>query len=129
MKYAIDTSILVDHLRKYPPAVELINRVLTEDARLISSFVIRTEVLAGIRRGEEDATLRLLGLIEWIPVGERESDAAGALGRRHLPANSGIDTPDLLLAEVTQREGAELLTMNIKHFKTMFPGLEAPYSY
>ena len=49
--------------------------------------------------------------------------------QRHLPANSGIDTPDLLLAEVSQREGAELLTMSIKHFKTMFPGLEAPYSY
>ncbi len=129
MKYAIDTSILVDHLRRYRPAVELINRILAEDARLISSFVIRTEVLAGMRKGEEDATLRLLGLIEWDSVGERESDASGALGRRHLPANAGIDTPDLLLAEVTQRQGAELLTMNVKHFKEMFPGLEAPYSY
>lgn len=127
MKYAIDTSILVDHLRNYRPAVELMNRLLADDAQLVSSFVIRTEVLAGMRRGEENATLRLLGLIEWDPVGERESDAAGALGR-HLPANSGIDTADLVLAEVAQRQGAELLTLNVKHFKEMFAGLEAPYA-
>jgi predicted nucleic acid-binding protein len=75
-----------------------------------------------------NSTLRLLGLIEWDPVGERESDAAGALGRRHLPANSGIDTADLVLAEVAQRQGAELLTLKVKHFKEMFPGLEAPYA-
>ena len=127
MKYAVDTSILVDHLRNYQPAVELINRLLAEDAELVSSFVIRTEVLAGMRRGEESRTLRLLDLIEWDAVGERESDAAGAL-RRHLPANSGIDTPDLVLAEVAQRQGAELLTLHVKHFKEMFPGLEAPYA-
>ncbi len=128
MKYAVDTSVLVDHLRNYRPAVELIKRLLADDAQLVSSFLIRTEVLAGMRRGEEKQTLRLLDLIEWDPVGERESDAAGALGRRHLPANSGIDTPDLVLAEVAQRQGAELLTLNVKHFKEMFPGLEAPYA-
>lgn len=128
MKYAIDTSILVDHLRNYRPAVELMNRLLAEDAQLVSSFVIRTEVLAGMRRGEENATLRLLGLIEWDHLGERESDAAGALGRRYLPANSGIDTADLVLGGVAQRQGAELLTLNVKHFKEMFPGLEAPYA-
>ena len=81
-----------------------------------------------MRRGEEHRTLGLLELIEWDPLAERESDAAGALGRRHLPANSGIDTPDLILAEVAQRHGAEVLTSNVKHFKEMFPGLEAPYS-
>lgn len=129
MKYAVDTSILVDHLRQYPPAVELINRLLTDDAQLVSSFVIRTEVLAGMRRGEEGPTRKLLGLVEWDPVGERESDAAGALGRHHLPTTAGIDTPDLLLAEVAQRHGAHLLTLNVRHFKERFPGLKAPYSY
>jgi predicted nucleic acid-binding protein len=129
VKYAIDTSILVDHLRNYGPAVALLDRLLTEDAQLVSSHIIRTEVLAGMLRGEENRTLKLLGLIEWDLVGERESDAAGALGRRHLPANTGIDTPDLLLGEVAQRQGAELLTLNVKHFKAMFPGLDAPYSY
>ena len=56
-------------------------------------------------------------------------EAAGALGRRSLRANTGIDTPDLLLAEVAERQGAEVLTTNIKHFREMFPRIRAPYEY
>ena len=129
MKYAVDTSILIDLLREYGPAIQLFERLTDEDAQLISSYVVRTEVLAGMRRGEERATRELLDLIEWTPVGEAESETAGALGRKHLPTNVGIDTPDLLLAEVAERHGAELLTMNVKHFKEMFPGIRAPYAY
>ncbi len=129
MKYAIDASVLVDHLRNHAPAVDLIDRLITEDAQFVSSFVIRAEVLAGMRRGEEDRTMKLLGLVEWELVGEPESDAAGALGRRYVPANVGIDTPDLFLAEVANRHGAEVLTMNVKHFREMFPEIQAPYSY
>ncbi|TME67725.1 MAG: type II toxin-antitoxin system VapC family toxin [Chloroflexi bacterium] len=127
MKYAVDTSVLIDLLREHPPAVELFERLVEEEATLVSSYVIRTEVLSGMRRGEERDTRAMLDTIEWLPVGESESEAAGALGRRYLPANPGIDTPDLLLAEVAERQGAELLTTNIKHFRELLPGIRAPY--
>jgi hypothetical protein len=127
MKYAVDTSVLVDVLREYGPAVEFFERLIQEDAQLISSYVVRTEVLAGMRRGEGPTTRELLQLIEWLVVGEPESEAAGALGRRYLPAHAGIDTPDLLLAELAQRQGAEVATMNVKHFRDIFPGIRAPY--
>jgi len=129
MKYAVDTSVLIDLLREHPPAVELFERLVEEEATLVSSYVIRTEVLSGMRRGEERNTRAMLDTIEWLPVGEPESEAAGALGRRYLPSNPGIDTPDLLLAEVAERQGAELLTTNIKHFRELLPGLRAPYRY
>jgi len=124
MKYAVDTSVLIDLLREHPPAVELFERLVEEEATLVSSYVIRTEVLSGMRRGEERDTRAMLDTIEWLPVGESESEAAG---RRYLPANPGIDTPDLLLAEVAERQGAELLTTNIKHFRELLPGIRAPY--
>jgi predicted nucleic acid-binding protein len=129
MRYAVDTSVLVDLLRDYQPAIDLFTRLVDEEADLVSSYVIRTEVLGGMRRGEERGTRALLDMIEWLPVAEPESEAAGALGRRFLPANEGIDTPDLLLAEVAERQGAELLTTNVKHFREISPGLRAPYSY
>ena len=129
MKYAVDTSVLIDLLREHPPAVELFERLVEEDATFVSSYVMRTEVLSGMKRGEERATRAMLDTIEWLPVGEPESEAAGALGRRYLPSNPGIDTPDLLLAEVAERQGAELLTTNIKHFRELQPGIRAPYRY
>src|SRR4051812_18648122 len=104
MKYAVDASVIIDVLREYGPAVELFERLTGDDAEFVSSYVIRTEVLAGMRRGEERATRALLQLIEWTPVGEPESEAAAALGRRFVSANSGIDTADLFLAAVAERQ-------------------------
>ncbi len=129
MKYAVDTSVLVDYLRGYGPAVQLIEQLIRDDAELVSSYAVRAEVLAGMRHGEEATTERFLALVDWDVFGEAESEAVGALGRRYLPANVGIDTPDLMLAEVANRHGAELLTTNVKHFKELFPGLAAPYPY
>lgn len=128
MKYAVDSSILIDHLRNQPGAVELLRRLTSEDAQFVSSVIVRLEVLGGMRRGEERATHKLLELIEWKNISETECDAAAALARAFLPANAGIDSPDFLVAEVAQRYGVELLTMTVKHFP-MFPGLSAPYSY
>ncbi len=129
MKLVVDASVLIDHINGRVPAA----RTLIYDARdrgddLWSSCVVRTEVLAGMRSGEERRTHELLSVVNWAPVERAESDAAAALGRRHLPSNPGIDTPDLLLAELAQRLGAELVTMNVKHFP-MFPELKRPYSY
>jgi predicted nucleic acid-binding protein len=129
MKIALDTSVIIDHLNGFEPAVILIAELIEEDADLVSSMVVRTEVLAGMRANEEKRTRAFLSLIEWEPVTEDVSEAAGALGRKHLRASSGIDTPDLLLAELAQRLGVDVLTMNVKHFKPMFPALKAPYSY
>jgi predicted nucleic acid-binding protein len=129
MKLVVDASILIDHINGRVPAA----RAFIYDARdrgddLWSSYVVRTEVLAGMRPGEEQRTYELLSVLNWAPVDRAESEAAAALGRRHGRANPGIDTPDLLLAELAQRLGAELVTMNIKHFP-MFPELKRPYSY
>lgn len=129
MKYAVDASVIIDVLREYDPAVALFERLTNEDAELVSSYVIRTEVLAGMRRGEERATRALLALIEWAPVGEPESEAAAAFGRRALASNAAIDMADLFLAAVAERHGAEVLTMNVKHFRELVPDLRAPYSY
>jgi len=90
--------------------------------------MIRTEVLAGMREDEAQRTHQLLQAIRWAGVDLAESDAAGELGQRHNRTHPGIDTPDLLLAELAQRLGAELVTMNVKHFP-MFPELKRPYSY
>jgi predicted nucleic acid-binding protein len=129
VKIALDTSVIVDHLNGYEPAVDLIVELIEEEAEFVSSMVVRTEVLAGMRANEEKRTRAFLSLIEWDPVTEEVSEGAGALGRKHLRASSGIDTPDLLLAELAQRLGIDVLTMNVKHFKPMFPALKAPYSY
>ena len=128
MRLVVDTSVLIDNVRGVTAAKSLMVAALGRGDELWSSYLIRTEVLAGMRTSEADRTNRLLRAIRWAGVDEAESDGAGELGRRHNRTHPGIDTPDLLLAELAQRLGAELVTMNVKHFP-MFPGLKRPYSY
>ena len=128
MRLVVDASVLIDNVRGITPARSLLVAAFARGDELWSSYVIRTEVLAGMREGEAQRTHQLLQAIRWAGIDLAESDAAGELGQRHNRAHPGVDTPDLLLAELAQRLGAELVTMNVKHFP-MFPELKRPYSY
>jgi predicted nucleic acid-binding protein len=125
MRIVLDTSVLIDHLRGRPKAAtEIIPRAIARGDELWSPFVVRAEVLAGMRADEETATRDLLGLIKWVEVDESLAEAAGALGRRFLPSNPGIDVADLIVAALVGQLDAELKTTNLKHFP-MFKGLKA----
>lgn len=127
MRLVLDTSILIDHLRGRPQAATaLIPDALARGDELWSSEIVRAEVLAGMRTGEERDTRALFGLLSWVAVDESLAEAAGALGRRYLRSHPGIDIADLLVAALVEQLGAELKTTNLKHFP-MFKGLKAPY--
>ena len=129
MRLVLDTSVLIDHLRGRPAAAtELIANALTRGDELWSSQLVRTEVLAGMRPAEENATRDLLRLMAWVDVDETLAEAAGSLGRQFLPAHRGIEAVDLIVAALTMQLGATLKTTNVKHFP-MFDGLAPAYSY
>jgi predicted nucleic acid-binding protein len=127
MRLVLDTSVLIDHLRGKPrAATELIPKAVARGHELSSSYVVRAELLAGMRAEEEAATRDLMRLISWAEVDELVSEAAGALGRRYLASHPGIEVADLIVAALAQQLGAELKTTNVKHFP-MFKGLTPAY--
>ena len=127
MRLVLDTSVLIDHLRGRPrAAAEVIPLAIARGDELWSSYVVRAELLAGMRAAEEAATRELMRLITWVDVDESMSEAAGALGRRYLSSHPGIKVADLIVAALAQHLDAELKTTNVKHFP-MFKGLRAPY--
>jgi predicted nucleic acid-binding protein len=127
MRLVLDTSVLIDHLRGRPAAaIELIPDALARGDELWSSYIVRAEVLAGMRAGEESATRDLLRLVTWVDVDEAMSEAAGALGRQYLRSHPGIEVADLIVAALAQHLDAKLKTTNVKHYP-MFRGLQPPY--
>jgi predicted nucleic acid-binding protein len=122
----VDTSVAVDHLRGDESAVELLHELVFGDETLISSEVVRFELLAGVRAAETDALEEFFSAVSWIPVDEQISRVAGALAREHRAAHSGIDDADYLIAATALVCGAELLTKNVRHFP-MFGDLRAAY--
>lgn len=122
----VDTSVLIDHLRGLVPAVDRLKAALDAGDELWSVTVVRAEILAGARPPEEGPIARLFGLIRWLDVTPELADAAGRLAATYLRSHPGVDTVDYLIAAGSEHLGAELLTLNVRHFP-MIPGLQPAY--
>jgi predicted nucleic acid-binding protein len=122
----LDTSVAIDHLRGARPAVELLRRLTAGDESVVSSEVVRFELLAGVRDGEMTALEQFFSALTWVPVDQIVSRLAGELARRHRRSYSGIDDADYLIAATALVLDAGLLTLNVRHFP-MFNGLRPAY--
>lgn len=125
MTVLVDTTVIIDYLRGNPGAVELLKRERALGV-LHASEITRLEVLAGMRRAEEEVTRALLSTFNWHPVDQPVADEAGALGRRWLPSHNAIGAADLAIAATAILIGGKLLTQNVRHFP-MFPDLQRPF--
>jgi predicted nucleic acid-binding protein len=122
----LDTSVAIDHLRGAQPAVDLLRRLVDEEEPVISSEVVRFELLAGVRAKEIDALEQFFSAVTWVPVDESISRTAGDLALQHRRAYVGINDADYLIAATALVVDADLLTMNVRHFP-MLTGLRPAY--
>jgi predicted nucleic acid-binding protein len=122
----VDASVAIDYLRGYEPAGTAIGSVLAAGEDLISSEVVRFELLAGVRPADEPTLERLIAALDWIAVTEDVARRGAEFARRYRAAFGGIDDSDYLIAATADLLHAPLLTRNVRHFP-MFPDLHPPY--
>lgn len=123
MSILLDTSVVIDLLRAFPPALQFAR---AQPELPACSEVTRVEILQGLRKGEERRTERIFQTLRWIPLDESIARRAGALGQTCRKSHQGVGTADLIIAATAQEGGYALATADVRHFP-MFPGLEAPY--
>jgi predicted nucleic acid-binding protein len=126
MSTIVDSDLLIGFLRGMTGARLAISEARRRDPRLLSITPVRTEILRGMRPGEEERTTGLLDLVEWVSVDIGLADRAGEFGRTYRQSHEGIEIVDLLVAAASERFGADLLTRNVRHFP-MFPGLRPAF--
>jgi predicted nucleic acid-binding protein len=122
--WVVDTSVLVDHVRGRQEAREAV-RSRTADG-VWSVTTVRAELIAGMRPEDGPAIRDVLQTVGWLDVESALADLAGRMARHYRRTHPGIGILDYLVAAGAQIMGAQLLTLNIKHFP-MFPDLEAPF--
>lgn len=123
VRRVLDTTVLIDVLRGYVPAVEFLAGL---DELPACSEITRLEIMRGLRSGERGQAERVFQTLDWIPVDEHVSRAAGEYGRHLRRSHGSIDNEDLIVAASAEILGGEVATSNTKDFP-MFPGLKRPY--
>ncbi len=121
----LDSSIIIDNLRSYPPAVDWLAQNHTQ---MGITRVVRLEVIAGARNKQgQQRALTILNDFEHIEV--TTSDfmwATEQLLRLRLSHN--MDVFDCLIAAASYRLQLPLYTINMKHFVPLIGALaQKPY--
>lgn len=119
-----DTSVLIAHLRGDARATELLTDAPTEER--LASVLARVEIEGGMRSGERIQVASLFSVIRVLPVTDSIARRAAEHLRRFRRSHTGIDLVDYVVAATAELHGAELATLNVRHFP-MFKGLRPPW--
>ncbi len=119
----VDTDVLVDFFRGYSKAVTF---VTSNYDRIILSSIVVAELYAGVK-GEEEQFI-LDSFVSLFPVVHVTAEIAryGGLYKRDYGKSHGVGLADAILAATAELEGAELKTLNVKHYP-MFKGVRPAY--
>jgi predicted nucleic acid-binding protein len=122
----LDTTILIRQLRGDTRATELLESFGRAGDELWGATVTRSEILVGMQPHQANATHALFGIVQWLDITIPVADLAGAIASRFRRSHQGIDTVDYLIAAAAIELGADLVTLNVRHFP-MFPNLQPPF--
>jgi predicted nucleic acid-binding protein len=121
----IDSTVLIAYLKGAPGARDLIRPAIA-DSDAAASVLSRVEIEGGMRSGERSAVARLMDALHLVPVSDPIAARAGQLSRRYRRSHQGIDVVDFVIAATAELAGAELATLNVKHFP-MIAGLRPAF--
>ena len=122
----IDTDVLIDHLRGRADA----RAYLEAEVRSIAvSALTVAERHVGVREGaERQALAALLELFAEVVPLEASDAVRGGLYRRDYGRTHGTGLVDACLAAQAERTGAEVVTLNARHFPMLSAdALHVPY--
>ena len=124
----IDTDIAIDHFHGNPAAFEYFTQTLVEGETLAMSVVSLTEILAGMRAGEQERTEKLFNLfvIVDVDVDEQIAHKAGEYLNEYRQKHH-MELADALIAASAFVVGAELITRNVKHYPMQDVQVVVPY--
>ena len=119
-----DSNVLIAHLRGDRRGTDLLLSVPASERR--ASVLSRIELEGGMRASEKAMVARLFTSMQLVPVSEIIAGRAGEFLREYRRSHSTIDLVDYVIAATADVYGAELQTLNVKHFP-MFPKLKSAF--
>jgi predicted nucleic acid-binding protein len=112
----LDSSVLIDLLRRRPGAAVRLRRVQTSGDTPYVCAVSVEEVTRGLRGNEDEDAIELLAALREAPLGIPEGRLAGFWRRTSARRGRTLAQSDCLIAAAAAGIGARLATGNPKDF-------------
>lgn len=116
MKLLLDTSVLVDVLRRRNQRRELLADLVRAGHTLATTTLNLAELYSGMRAGEEAATEAFLGGLELYELTGSCARQAGKLKSAWARKGRTLTLADMIVAASAIEQGCALLTDNRKDF-------------
>jgi predicted nucleic acid-binding protein len=124
----LDSDVLIDLLRKYPPATAWFDALQEDEELAVSGYVVM-ELIQGCRnKAEQDRVQHALASYGVIWLSQTDCDRAlDVFATYRLSHNAGL--LDVLIGQTAVALGAPLHTFNQKHYG-FIPGIQMfqPYT-
>jgi predicted nucleic acid-binding protein len=112
---ALDTTVLIDHLRGRP-VMHRIDQLLDRGVTLATTAIIVEEIVRGLRDSERAAAERLFAGLVVLPITAEAAWRAGEWRRQFAARGVTLWQADCLIAATALLAGADLATGNPKDF-------------
>lgn len=116
MRYLLDTTVLIDHVRGKPSAVQLVRQLFSEPNDLLACDATVAEAIS---KGDDAEIATIKALIAALEYVATHPDAAGWAGelRRRLGRTSPRRLGDAIIAGVAWFNDAVVVTRNPQDFE------------
>ena len=118
MRYVLDSTFLIDHLRSDAGAVARLERLYRAGDDPIVTSVTTTEVWAGRRIDGDPAIEAFLRYFEYVNAGPSTARLAGEWRAKAREVGLTLSAPDAIIAATAFDLGATVLTRNVRHFES-----------
>lgn len=123
MKLLFDTNVFIEGLRLRPKGIALIASFEISEHELCISSIVGFELFAGKSSQDEKQRKNMQALLKHFEVIDVTWDIAKRAGEIYRSGIKNLEVPDYLIGATVLEIGAELVTLNRKHF-TQIPGLQ-----
>ncbi len=117
MRYLLDSTVLIDHGRGRPGAVELLESLFSEPNDLYTCDVVVTEALSGGPDDEREVIQALIRVLEYVST--HPDAAVWAANARRGRGTSPRSLADSLIAAVAWALDATVVTRNPADFERL----------
>lgn len=116
MRLLLDTSVLIDVLRRRQGRRELLAELTREGHTLATTALNIAEVYAGVRPEEEAQTEAFLDALDCYELTATAGRLAGSLKQKWARKGRTLTLADTIIAAVALESGCTLMTDNRKDF-------------